>query len=125
MNRPTVLILGPSRAAVSGVSTHLNLLMDSSLADEYELVHFQVGSEGRKEGPIAKLARLLLSPFWLAATILFRHVTLVHLNSSLNPRAYWRDAAILGVAGVGARLLLDRAATLVQSLVTVDQKSKR
>ena len=106
MNRPIVLILGPCRAAVSGVSTHLNLLMDSSLAEEYDLVHFQVGSEGRKEGPIAKLVRLLLSPFWLAATILFRHVTLVHLNTSLNPRAYWRDLAYLFVAkAMGARVL--------------------
>jgi len=106
MNRPTVLILGPSRAAVSGVSTHLNLFIDSALADDYELVHFQVGSEGRSESAIAKLARLLVSPFWLAATILFRHVTLVHLNSSLNPRAYWRDLAYLFVAkAMGARVL--------------------
>ena len=50
MNRPVVLILGPHRAAVSGVSTHLNLLMDSALGDDFELVHFQVGSEGRDEG---------------------------------------------------------------------------
>ena len=106
MNRPTVLVLGPARTAVSGVSTHLNLLMESALADDYELVHFQVGSEGRKEGPVAKLVRLLLSPFWLAATILFRHVTLVHINSSLNPRAYWRDLAYLFVAkAMGARVL--------------------
>jgi glycosyltransferase involved in cell wall biosynthesis len=106
MNRPTVLILGPHRAAVSGVSTHLNLLMDSGLVEDYELVHFQVGSEGRKEGPVAKLLRLLLSPWALAATILFRHVTLVHINSSLNPRAYWRDLAYLFVAkAMGARVL--------------------
>ncbi|HZZ90986.1 MAG TPA: glycosyltransferase [Usitatibacter sp.] len=106
MNRPTVLILGPSRAAVSGVSTHLNLLLDSSLADDYELVHFQVGGEGRQEGAIARLARFLLSPLGLAATILFRHVTLVHINTSLNPRAYWRDIAYLLVSkAMGARVL--------------------
>ena len=43
MNRPVVLILGPHRAAVSGVSTHLNLLMDSTLGQDFDLVHFQVG----------------------------------------------------------------------------------
>jgi glycosyltransferase involved in cell wall biosynthesis len=106
MNRPTVLILGPHRDAVSGVSTHLNLLLDSSLTDECELVHFQVGSEGRNEGTVGKLLRLLLSPFSLAAAIIFRHVSLVHLNSSLNPRAYWRDLAYLFVAKMlGARVL--------------------
>jgi glycosyltransferase involved in cell wall biosynthesis len=106
MNRPVVLLLGPHRAAVSGVSTHLNLLMDSALGDEYDIVHFQVGSEGRDEGAIGKLLRLLVSPFFLAASILFRHVSIVHINTSLNRKAYWRDLAYLFVAkALGARVL--------------------
>jgi glycosyltransferase involved in cell wall biosynthesis len=98
VNRPVVVILGPDRAAISGVSTHVNLLMGSALDDDFELVHFQVGSEGRDEGRLAKLLRLLLSPFALFATILFRHASIVHINSSLNPRAYWRDLMYLAVA---------------------------
>ena len=98
MNRITVLLCGPSRAAVSGVSTHLNLLMGSRLAEDFDLLHFQVGSEGRSEGALARLARLVASPFALFATILFRGVDVVHLNTSLNPRAYWRDLAYLLVA---------------------------
>jgi len=98
VNRPVVLVLGPDRAAISGVSTHVNLLMGSALCEDFELVHFQVGSEGRKEGRLAKLARLLVSPFALFATIVFRHVSIVHINSSLNPRAYWRDLMYLFVA---------------------------
>jgi glycosyltransferase involved in cell wall biosynthesis len=98
VSRPVVLLLGPHRAAVSGVSTHLNLLMDSSLGEDFELVHFQVGSEGRDEGAIGRLLRLLASPLALFATILFRQVSIVHLNTSLNPRAYWRDLAYLAVA---------------------------
>ena len=98
MNRPVAVILGPHRSAVSGVSTHLNLLMDSQLADDFEMVHFQVGSEGRDEGPVARLLRLVFSPLALFATILFRHASLVHINTSLNPRAYWRDIAYLFVA---------------------------
>jgi glycosyltransferase involved in cell wall biosynthesis len=99
-------MLGPHRAAVSGVSTHLNLLIGSTLGEGFELVHFQVGSEGREEGAIGKLLRLLVSPFALAAAIVFRHVSIVHLNTSLNPRAYWRDLAYLFVArALGARVL--------------------
>jgi len=106
MNHPVVLLLGPHRAAVSGVSTHLNLLMDSTLADEYDIVHFQVGSEGRDEGAIGKLLRLAVSPFFLAASIVFRHVSIVHLNTSLNPKAYWRDLMYLFVAkALGARVV--------------------
>ena len=106
MNRPVVLLLGPHRAAVSGVSTHLNLLMDSTLAEEYEVVHFQVGSEGRDEGAIGKLLRLAVSPFFLAASIVFRHVAIVHINTSLNRKAYWRDLVYLFIAkALGARIL--------------------
>lgn len=103
---PVILLLGPHRAAVSGVSTHVKLLMDSTLADDYEVVHFQVGSEGRDEGPAGRLLRLVLTPFLLAATILLRQVSLVHINTSLNPRAYWRDLAYLAVSKLlGARVV--------------------
>jgi len=106
MNRPVILMLGPHRAAVSGVSTHLNLLMDSALGDEYDIVHFQVGSEGRDEGAIGKVLRLLVSPFFLAASIVFRHVSIVHINTSLNRKAYWRDLVYLFVSkALGARVV--------------------
>ena len=105
-NTPVVILLGPHRAAVSGVSTHVNLLMASSLADDFEVVHFQVGSEGRDEGALGKLLRLLFSPLLLAATIIFRHASIVHINTSLNTRAYWRDLVYLAVAkALGARVL--------------------
>lgn len=106
MKRPVVLVLGPHRQAVSGVSTHLNLLFASQLAEEFSLTHFQVGSEGRGEGRIGRWLRLALSPLALAATILARGVPLVHLNTSLNARAYWRDLVYLVVAKLcGARVL--------------------
>jgi len=106
MTRPVVVLSGPHRAAVSGVSTHVNLLMDSSLGEDFELVHFQVGSEGRDEGPLGKMLRLLVSPFVLAATIIFRHASIVHLNTSLNMRAYWRDLVYLFVSrALGARVV--------------------
>ena len=98
MKAPVIVILGPHRAAISGVSTHVNLLMGSTLSEDYELVHFQVGAEGRDEGAIGRLLRLALSPFALFATIVFRHASLVHINTSLNARAYWRDLAYLLVA---------------------------
>jgi glycosyltransferase involved in cell wall biosynthesis len=106
MKRPVVLLLGPSREAISGVTTHLNCLLGSRLASRFELVHFQVGSEGRNEGAAGRLARLLASPFTLAATILRLNAGLVHINSSLNAKAYWRDLAYLLVARLcGASVL--------------------
>jgi hypothetical protein len=104
--RPVVLVLGPHREAVSGVSTHLNGLFASLLAGEFSLVHFQVGSEGRGKGAVARLARLSTSPLRLASAILARGAAIVHINSSLNARAFWRDLVHMLVAkACGARVL--------------------
>jgi len=94
----TILVLGPARSAVSGVSTHLNQLFGSSLAEKYRLVHFQVGSEGRAEGAGRRLLRLAWGPLDCAIRILRSRADCVHLNSSLEPRSYWRDLAFLLVA---------------------------
>jgi glycosyltransferase involved in cell wall biosynthesis len=107
--RCTVLVLGPSREALSGVSTHLNLLFGSGLAGEFDLVHFQVGSEGRREGAAARALRLLTVPFQLAAQIARRDAAIVHINCSLNAKAYWRDVALLAAARLcGARVVFQK-----------------
>ncbi|HLO64963.1 MAG TPA: glycosyltransferase family 4 protein [Azonexus sp.] len=95
---PGVLILGPDRSAISGVSTHLNLLFDCGLASRFLLRHFQVGSEGRGENVFSRLLRLAGSPFVLAATLLAGRIDVMHVNTSLNRRAYWRDFAYMLVA---------------------------
>jgi glycosyltransferase involved in cell wall biosynthesis len=106
VNRPVVLLLGPDLGAVSGVSTHLNTLLGSGLADAFELVQFRVGSEGRTENLGARLARLIASPFALASAILTRNAAIVHLNTSLNTRAFWRDLAYMAVAKLCGRRVL-------------------
>lgn len=92
---PKVLHCGPSRAAVSGVATHLNQLFDSSLAEKYELVQFQVGSEGRDEGRLSKLLRYLFSPLQFVVALLRLRPAIVHLNTSMEARSYWRDLTYL------------------------------
>jgi glycosyltransferase involved in cell wall biosynthesis len=109
MKRCTVLVLGPSREALSGVSTHLNLLFASALADEFELVHFQVGSEGRRESAAGRALRFAAAPFLLAAAIVRRGAAIVHINCSLNAKAYWRDLALLAAAKLcGARVVFQK-----------------
>jgi glycosyltransferase involved in cell wall biosynthesis len=106
MKRPTVLLLGPDRGVISGVATHLNLLLGSALARRFDIVHFQVGSEGRRENKLALALRLLASPLRLAAAILKSGASVVHLNPSLNPKAFWRDLPHLLAAKLcGARVI--------------------
>jgi glycosyltransferase involved in cell wall biosynthesis len=87
----TIMLLGPSLGAVSGVSTHLNQLLQSALPREFRFVHFQVGSEGRAESPLGKVWRMLSSPVLFLAALLRERPVIVHLNTSLEPKSYWRD----------------------------------
>src|SRR5215467_12690022 len=93
MTRRKVVLLSPSLDAVSGVSTHARILLASELGREYELLHFQVGSEGRRESSLQKLARLAFSPLSLGLFLVRTGAEAVHINASLDPRAYWRDLA--------------------------------
>lgn len=107
--KPAALVLGPSREAISGVTTHVNGLMQSALRARYALEHFQVGSEGRRESALGRLARTAFSPLGLAVAILRRKARIVHLNTSLNAKAYWRDLVYLVVAKLcGAQVLLQK-----------------
>jgi len=98
MSKPKVVILSPSRSAASGVTTHANMLFASPLAGDFELLHFQVGSEGRTERWLQRLARFVWSPIDLALLILRSRPDVVHLNTSINNKAYWRDFVYLVVA---------------------------
>lgn len=93
-----VLLLGPGLGAISGVATHLNQLFGSSLAGDFELQHFNVGSEGQQETRYGKLLRLVLSPVVLAAHIIRDRPDIVHINVSLDQKSFPRDAVYLGVA---------------------------
>ena len=99
MSHPaTILLCGPSRSAVSGVATHLNQLFESSLAEKYSLHQFQLGSEGRDEGRLQKLLRYVTSPFAFLARIVRLRPDVVHLNTSLEPKSFWRDLVYLYTA---------------------------
>ena len=106
MNKHKVVLFGPSLTAVSGVSTHLRMLFASDLAQDYELLHFQVGSEGRNENVLQKLMRLALSPFALALFLLRTDAEVVHINASLDPKSFWRDLVYWIVArSLGRRVV--------------------
>jgi glycosyltransferase involved in cell wall biosynthesis len=103
---PSVLLLGPARTAPSGVATHLNQLFGSSLSERFRLSQFQVGSEGRSEGPGGAVRRLLFSPLALILRLLRLRPCIVHINTSLDFKGYWRDLAYFGVSkALGCRVV--------------------
>jgi len=92
---PNILILSPSLSAVSGVSSHVNQLLNADLLNEFRFVHFQVGSEGRNERPVTKVLRLIGSIFQFPAALVRERIDIVHLNTSMDFKGYWRDIAYL------------------------------
>ncbi len=94
----TVLLLGPARSAVSGVATHLNQLFESGLSRRFRLVQFQVGSEGRTPCLLRTLVRVAISPFAFTASLARFRPHIVHVNTSLEPKSYWRDIVYLALA---------------------------
>ena len=93
-----ILLLGPARWAPSGVATHVNRLFDSNLAVEFALSHFQVGSEGRAESRISAVMRLFISPIAFAIRLARIWPHIVHINTSLDLKAFWRDLVYLAIA---------------------------
>lgn len=106
VHRPAVIALGPSLSAVSGVSTHINQLLGSQVSRRFPIVHFQVGSQGRNEGVFRKLTRLIVSPLGLFLSLVRHRPAIVHLNTSLNFKGYWRDLVYFLVAYLMGRKVI-------------------
>jgi len=108
LHKKRVAILSPALDAVSGFSTHVNMLFDSPLQRDFDLIHFQVGSEGRRETVWQKLWRAISSPAALALFLVRRRPDIVHINTCLAPKAYWRDLAYFLVARVMGRRIVNQ-----------------
>lgn len=106
--KPRAVLFSPSLTALSGVSTHVNMLLRSDLGKDFELLHFQVGSEGRRETRLQKFARFIASPFYLVFFLFRYRPDIVHLNTSMDRKAYWRDMVYLFVSKLLRRRVVNQ-----------------
>lgn len=122
MAKPVILVCGPSPDAVGGGPTHMRNLWASPLATEFGLVRFETGSRGAEspatdEPALAMLWRLFTSPFRLAATLLGRRPAVVHLNTSVDSKGFWREIPHLVVCRLlGARVVYQIHGGTVEAL---------
>jgi glycosyltransferase involved in cell wall biosynthesis len=84
------------------------MLLASDLGQHFVLLHFRVGSEGRIENVLEKLIRFCVSPIRLAVFLVKSRVDIVHLNTSLDAKAYWRDLTYLVVAKLLRRRVVNQ-----------------
>jgi glycosyltransferase involved in cell wall biosynthesis len=94
-DKKKVLLLGPSFNAIGGVSTHVRQLLFSDLSKNFELFYFEVGSEGKSKNVFKMILRFLFSPIAFFITIRRKKPHLVHFNSSMNFKAFFRDIIYL------------------------------
>jgi len=94
-----VVLMGPSTRAVSGVSTHIRQLSGSALRESIKFLHFQVGSEGRAVNTALRTAvRFLFGPVAFGSFLMRHRPDVVHINTSLVLKSFWRDLLFLVVA---------------------------
>jgi len=106
--RATILLCGPPASAVGGGPTHIRNMLASPLAQKFDLVHFESGSRGtespaKDEPTAAKVIRLVTSPFMLMLRIVRLWPKVVHINSTLDHKAFWRDCVYLLVCKLFGR----------------------
>ncbi len=108
MSKATILLCGPQLSAVGGGPTHIRNLLASPLKDRYRLVHVETGSRGtespaKDEELHRKIFRIVTSPIMLAWKILCSWPAVVHLNSAMDHKAFWRDLAYLLISKLFGR----------------------
>jgi glycosyltransferase involved in cell wall biosynthesis len=96
----TILLCGPPASAVGGGPTHIRNMLASPLTQKFNLILFESGSRGAEspamnEPTAAKLIRLVTSPFMLMVRIVQFWPKVVHINSALDHKAFWRDCVYL------------------------------
>ncbi len=96
--QPRIVITGPPSHAVSGIATHVNLLLQSAARHRFTLEHLCAGGEGLTEDIGGRVLRHLMTPLGFLAMLMTERPALVHINTSLNARALPRDAVLLFMA---------------------------
>ena len=96
--RPRIVITGPPVHALSGIATHVNLLLGSSVCRRFTLAHLYAGGEGLVEGFARRILRRLRTPVRLLMMVVTWRPAILHINTALNARSLPRDAALLLVA---------------------------
>ena len=94
-----VLLLGPSRSSVSGVVTDTPINCSNQRCPGAS-ASFNSKWAARVAPPVLlrTLVRLATSPFAFTASLVRFRPHIVHVNTSLEPKSYWRDIVYLALA---------------------------
>ena len=101
-----IAMLGPFPPATGGIATNIQNILKSPLREKYNFLNVNTMSrkygtqEYLKERIYSKLCRIIKDIFHFV-TVLFREAPmLVHINTSFNRGAFWRDSVYLLVSKI-------------------------
>jgi glycosyltransferase involved in cell wall biosynthesis len=96
--RPTIIITGPPARAVSGISTHVSLLLDSAVAHRFAFERLCAGGGELVETIAGRVLRHVRTPVRLFTMLVTGRAALLHINTALDARALPRDMLLLFMA---------------------------
>jgi glycosyltransferase involved in cell wall biosynthesis len=105
MNKKKVLIIGPSRKFLGGVSNYYNIVLPKLTATDSLLIKYiEIGSENK---PMLRFISPLFDLIKISFFIVYFRPSIVHLNPSLNTKAIIRDSLFALIARVfGVKLIV-------------------
>lgn len=101
--RPRVALVAPDRSAHGGVAGFAGALLDSQLAERYDLVPVTTHRDGPRARKLATALAGLARLSWLCAT---HRVDLVHVNASWNASVVRKAAAVRIARAAGVPVVL-------------------
>jgi glycosyltransferase involved in cell wall biosynthesis len=101
--RPRVLQMGPDPSNRGGMSTALTSLLESPLADAYEL---EMLPTYRSAKPLPRLGRFLLSLLQLTLWSLRGRGRIVHVHMTVRASTYRKAVVVLWAKALGRRVVL-------------------
>ena len=90
-----ILLTGPKIGSVSGISTHLQNIINSKLSQKYKFIITNAGKNRANENAFQKTARIIVD--YLNFIRLLAVTDLVHINTSFSEKALLRDVIALHV----------------------------
>lgn len=86
------MLTGPKIGSVSGISTHLENITNSKLAQKYKFLVANSGKFDANENTFRKVKRLIFDYRYFLS--LLKNVDLVHINTAFTKKAIYRDIVL-------------------------------
>ncbi|WP_197471678.1 MULTISPECIES: glycosyltransferase family 4 protein [Methylomonas] len=98
-----ILLTGNQLGTASGIATHLENLISAFHGSDCQFIHFCTGSPISNETKLGKSLRLFLGPLRFVMVLFRERPGLVHINTSMDNKGFFRDSIFVALSKVLGR----------------------